>query len=747
MTGNTKVWRAPLAGLASLAMVATMGVAASTAVAAPAAKYTVTYKGGDTAVTSTSVYAGESLADALGGYTTGAINAGSTTFVGWKDADGNYYDFNAPVTGDVTLTADRASDAVKVEFSDINGADQPAFYLPDGANGNSYYVRRGEALGAQRTPADKADGKLVTSWTVDTNSDEGTGTTTQSDLTVQNVYKPEDGKFSIEPDVVATATDGQVAQFKADISNDAAKGHLLGAKSDGDGTAAYVKDVLLDANGKGSATVPAWVHTNTADNIFTPTGWRVSPKGAKYESVTPTVSFDKNGVSLEALDYAKAWTVTFKDTKGATVATKTVADGKYLSDVPDVNNIKVDGYTVKGWKYVSGRLTDSYTDTAYRPGDTVTDWDTAKISGDVVFEAVQGGFTTEVKVTFKDTDYRGSNDPVTTTVKGGEYLDSSKAPSWTRDGYVLAGWTQSDTTDWDWNTLIGDTTLTQKDFTLTAKWVKTDGSVLDAALAYIKGEYTESGTTHPADKAEKYFTSETWGKFETVYQKVQNEKAQLVRASADGKVSDADAARLVSELKAAWEQLKIDAKGNPGLDENGSNAASQNEFVYRLHKDGLRLYSQTPVEIYAAQRTGWTLDNGYLFRAAPKTAAADKYFTKYASFDTAVDEVSSGEDPEYKDDLAAKLDAVADPILNQIERYSSPNGTDWVYTSNPTEQASLKRGGWNHEGTAFVVPTFGGTPVVRFALNGQHLMSTGVTEQNALVRAGWTREGVAFRAL
>ncbi|WP_146194773.1 hypothetical protein, partial [Bifidobacterium callitrichidarum] len=31
MTGNTKVWRAPLAGLASVAMIATMGVAASTA--------------------------------------------------------------------------------------------------------------------------------------------------------------------------------------------------------------------------------------------------------------------------------------------------------------------------------------------------------------------------------------------------------------------------------------------------------------------------------------------------------------------------------------------------------------------------------------------------------------------------------------------------------------------------------------------------------------------------------------------
>ncbi|OZG58589.1 prophage pi3 protein 01, partial [Bifidobacterium myosotis] len=39
MTGNTKVWRAPLAGLASVAMIATMGVAASTASAAPTTDY------------------------------------------------------------------------------------------------------------------------------------------------------------------------------------------------------------------------------------------------------------------------------------------------------------------------------------------------------------------------------------------------------------------------------------------------------------------------------------------------------------------------------------------------------------------------------------------------------------------------------------------------------------------------------------------------------------------------------------
>ena len=53
MTGNTKVWRAPLAGLASVAMIATMGVAASTANAADSKvapyNFTVTFdaNGGD----------------------------------------------------------------------------------------------------------------------------------------------------------------------------------------------------------------------------------------------------------------------------------------------------------------------------------------------------------------------------------------------------------------------------------------------------------------------------------------------------------------------------------------------------------------------------------------------------------------------------------------------------------------------------------------------------------------------------
>ena len=746
MTGNTKVWRAPLAGLASLAMIATMGVAAGTANAADAADtYKVTFKVDGKAGTSSKldmdgaiqVTAGDSLADALQGYNTGISFAGiaGKKFVGWLNGSA-YYDFNAPVTGDVTLTADLANtaDAVLVKFT---GVDDLKLAFPDASHSGEYYVRQGHALGAQRTPVDLADGKLVTSWNVDTNSDEGTGTTTQSDLTVQNVYDPEDGQFDISPNKV----DRTVKTLT--IKGDAVKGYVLGAKADGVNDVDYTKDVV---KGK-TAEIPAWVSA-TKNASEAPKVWK---NEATDESVASPVTVDDN-LTLVADGWTKTWTVTFKDASGNTVSTQKITDASpYLNDdqIADISAVKIDGFVVKGWKLLSGSVYDTYNKKNLATSNQVysADFENYKISSDVVFEAVQGGFTTEVKVTFKDTDYRGSNDPVTATVKGGEYLDPSKAPSWTRDGYVLAGWTQSDNTDWDWNTLIGDTTLTQKDFTLTAKWVKTDGSVLDAALAYIKGEYTESGTTYPADKAEEYFTSETWGKFETVYQKVQNEKAQLVRASADGKVSDTDAARLVSELKAGWEQLKIDAKGNPGLDADGSNAPTQNEFVYRLHKDGLRLYSQTPVEIYAAQRTGWTLDNGYLFRAAPKNAAADKYFTKYESFDTAAKEAAKN--GTSASDLAGKLDAVADPIIKTIQRYSSPNGTDWVYVASTgtAEINSLKRGGWNYEGTAFVVPTFGGTPVVRFALNGQHLMSTGVTEQNALVRAGWTREGVAFRGL
>ena len=239
MTGNNKVWRAPVAGLASAAMLATLGVGAMTANASESAPtYKVSFTVKNVKASSSKledgaieVTAGDSLADALQGYSTGVSFAGMPEkFVGWKDASGAYYDFDAPVTGDVALTADLAAtdDAVLVKFSTTDGLS-----FPDATHAGEYYVRQGQPLADQRKPVDVADGKLIVKWDV-----EGTE---QSDLTVNNVNDPADGTFDIAPS--ANGVETNVPQLTIKGNTD---GYVIGAKSDGANDTNYVVDVLKD---------------------------------------------------------------------------------------------------------------------------------------------------------------------------------------------------------------------------------------------------------------------------------------------------------------------------------------------------------------------------------------------------------------------------------------------------------------------------------------------------------------------
>ena len=96
MTGNTKVWRAPLAGLASVAMIATMGVAASTASAVePTKAAAITFVAGDSKYVWTESgqidgkVDGAELASAVAeadAELQSKIPAGET-FTGWFDGD------------------------------------------------------------------------------------------------------------------------------------------------------------------------------------------------------------------------------------------------------------------------------------------------------------------------------------------------------------------------------------------------------------------------------------------------------------------------------------------------------------------------------------------------------------------------------------------------------------------------------------------------------------------------------------
>ena len=767
MTGNTNKWRAPLAGLASLAMVATMGVAATTANAAVRETHTVTFSINNKTY-DVSVKNGASVADTLHRHTLNGTGGAKTitgvdytNFAGWQD-----FSFDDPVYTTKTVKAitpnDVSKDAVKVTYSQYGTVG--LINAPEGAQtpatGVSYYIPVGSDL-SKRAPLDVVDNnQVVLNWKVQrfyANGKPASTATTEADLSKVDTTTAAGQTIQLTPNFVAAKT----VKITGDVN-----GYVIGAYADGTPDDTYEFDV---ANGQTVKLPKYWVNKdgNATDPFVTPAklqygavkydfGGDYTGNGAVGVELTPSYETSQSGYS-----------VTFKDANGNEIKTYRATEdsdkdlkGKFLTaaDRENISTITIPNFYVKGWKAdVPANITDTDTGRAFTNSEglsyhlfTSADLDHASFTGNVIFTPVQGGTTGTVKITFRDTNYVGKHDTVVVDAKGGEYLSSDKFPSWTRDGYVFVRWVLSDANgnpikadgtsahnvndkvEFNSDKLVGEFgSPFQNNFTVVAVWGKVDATVLDAALKYIT-----------PSTADAYFTSETAGNFKTVYNNVVKERTQLINASTDNKVSDADAAKLVAELKAGWEQLKFDAKGNPTI---SALDPRKNSFVFRLHKGGLRLYSQTPSEIYAAQRTGWTVDNGYLFRAASKDAQKSTEINSLKDFKAAAQ--ATGLTGKPADELASKLDAIADPIVTVIERYSSPNGADWVYTSNTTEMKSLDRGGWSHEGVAFVVPTFGGTTVVRFAKNGQHLMSTGATEQASLVRNGWTREGVAFRGL
>ena len=723
MTGNNKVWRAPVAGLASAAMLATLGVGAMTANASESAPtYKVSFTVKNVKASSSKledgaieVTAGDSLADALQGYSTGVSFAGMPEkFVGWKDASGAYYDFDAPVTGDVALTADLAAtdDAVLVKFSTTDGLS-----FPDATHAGEYYVRQGQPLADQRKPVDVADGKLIVKWDV-----EGTE---QSDLTVNNVNDPADGTFDIAPS--ANGVETNVPQLTIKGNTD---GYVIGAKSDGANDTNYVVDVLKDE----SFTVPSWVSVNVNPSVY-PQGWVVEGTSKTFDGATPTVTVDEAmTLIVNEKTVEKTVTVKFNDASGKTIASATVPfengmDYGYLPagfDVPAVP--EMEGFVAKGWKLDSGTIADS--DAPANGIYTADDFDTVQFKSDAVFVPFQGGFTTEIKVTFKDVDYRGNNDSVVVTVNGGTYLDASQAPEWTRDGYILAGWTKDGNTPYDFDTLIGGT---DKDFTLTAMWVKASNDILDAALAYINPDNNEY---------KDYFTTDSYTAFKSVYDGVLKDKKAAEYNSSDSKVSDEVAADLVSQLRDGWEDLVFNHSADGT--ENGGYSV-----VHRLNQNGDHFYTQDPNEVKYLTSTlnndQW-VDEGRLFLTIPRSANQnwDSDLEALSSFDRAAGKVVDGVAVA---DLASKLDEVADPIVEAVYRvYNKANG-DHVWTVDAHEYEVLSSGAdWNAEGTAFYVPVFGDTTVTRLYGGNRHLLSTDSHEAEVLAQNGWNNEGVAFRA-
>ncbi|KAA8819009.1 InlB B-repeat-containing protein [Bifidobacterium vespertilionis] len=703
MTGNNKFWRASLAGLASVAMLATMGVtAANAADAAKAAEYDVTIVKADGTKVSNpkgKSFAGETLADYFGGYTTGeapsSVAGTAEKFVGWT-VDGQYVDFNATISGDLTLTARvvKNSEAVRVQYTEDTGKNAN-LQFPDGTTtgdatyGTYWYVEQGQALNAQRVPQDVAgDGKLVTSWNAD-------GETVDDLTKVVNVTDP-DG-FSIKPATIDAKAKSLIVAFTG-------YGYPAGGLSDGYTISgldvAYAKDTVAD-----SLTVPAFVVTSGDKTVRT---WvdKANPDNGTTYAAGDAVDLSKGTVTLIARDTTTKHVVAFDSNGGTAVSSQTVNDGD-AATLPETPTRE--GYVFKGWQY-NGKVYS-----------TQVDLNSLPIRGDVTFKA-QWAKTTAVQVTFTDADYVGKNADVKVTVNAGDVFTEDQAPTWTREGYKFAGWTK-DGVKYVFGSLIGDS---QKNFTLTATWEAVKSADVETALKYVPAvafkDATGKQVTSDQDvkNVKGDFTDSSWNAYEAEYAKVYQAYVKAQYASEKNTLSDKDAADLVNQLDAALKGLVfVSAAGT-----NNDGTTSRYQRLYNQWADDHIYTDGVTDDVAKLQELGWKLEPSAGFVALDPAKAA-----WYADEDNA---------------------GPVDTIVTRVYRFFNQYNSRHLYTADSDERVTVLEAGWTEEPSADIyVPANGSKSVYRVynPYTGEHLYTLDANEANGLVPLGWIDEGVAFKAL
>ena len=252
MTGNTKVWRAPLAGLAAAAMLATMGVAAGTANAAtfdpssPSAiakydfKVTFDANGGTVLGSSDVIKAsdtGSDLADGYLTYTPGtyalagrtakkSTNSGAV-FTGWYTKDGVKFDPNTFINADTTLYAHYADPGELDTFTFTLGTQAKQAAVKNGfqtyASDNDFKVKtvtgtttikvaRTDRIPSWELPVDKTgDSQALTGWKTATGSslDENTAVSFDQltgDLSAIAANKGKDQTYRLTPTTTAATS-------------------------------------------------------------------------------------------------------------------------------------------------------------------------------------------------------------------------------------------------------------------------------------------------------------------------------------------------------------------------------------------------------------------------------------------------------------------------------------------------------------------------------------------------------------
>ncbi|KAA8818880.1 hypothetical protein CSQ85_06530, partial [Bifidobacterium rousetti] len=511
MTGNTKVWRAPLAGLASVAMLATMGVAAGTASAATASvpKYdfsitlhanspkdapAANVKGttGGFAATADVEFNSidtdnDSKLDEL--YSTSSyilndanLTAADWVFTGWytgAEYGSAKFDFkNTVVTKHIDLYAHWADpdNQVNLRFQKRTGdlfaspaspyAGGDAAKTPfENEDGNQYRLtvaKQDGKIAAWELPVDKADDqRVVEQWKADPSAANVSNPVGATDpVTLEDLTTGFDGKlkfagngpFNVSLEAQDPGANATTVKYYT-VKSSAPK-KTVDVK--------YGEKIPTDIDlGDGSTLAGKWYYVDSKTGFPAP----LADGATANEQYGGTLELLATGGSTSS------FTVTYHvyvNGVAKTVATEYVAAGETAKGAYTPSR---DGdYTFAGWSTSSDEFTQD-----------VVDLGSLKINKNTDLYAVWK--TDKAKVTF---DYRYAGKKTTKSYAAGETFGLPTDVS--RDGFKLVGWYTKNTvpTDFEWLKVYDNSVLNQHDAFKQDKtvWVKVDKTYAATAAKY-----------------------------------------------------------------------------------------------------------------------------------------------------------------------------------------------------------------------------------------------------------------------
>ncbi|MDM8322792.1 InlB B-repeat-containing protein [Bifidobacterium pullorum] len=713
MTGNNKVWRMPVAGLASVAMLATLGVTAMTANAAEVTRTVTLHANGGTfnpqtvgtqgvvsADGSTMVFEttatdtalpktiDDALVDVIGAgvgpdylYDEGATIATmeDNTFTGWYPAAaaGAAVSPDTVLDDDIDLYAHWSTNPVTVHF-DGKG-------VSDNADVN---VNQNDVIADWQVPGDlnSTDGRLVKGWAskYDASTVVDPAGMTAEEL-LENIKAGQSGVNNVSLEAVMYDAD-QVHTVKFTKS---AKDLQFYVGQEYKGRNNYQFEVV-----EGTEINPPTARYE-ADKSMYVTAWRA--ENDKNNAVFPkTVNQD---YVFKAVDNAHGYTVNFwydyEEADSQLLSSTTVGEDEAVAKPADPTR---DGYTFAGWVDKNGK--------AWNFKNNVTNANTK----DGVLNLYATWKLAAASVKF----HTNSDDVESVITKSFADGDKFEAPEVTRDGYVLDGWysdaslttevtyfgrtlrlnATSDTASLEYavSTAPGGNTgavVTWQPVAaeLWAKWIVADESAIkdQEAVTPARLLYEDSNPSKPFLSESKYFTTDSFNEFTDWYDSTYLPAKQA--AQADGGFTRAEAAELVTMLKEAQSKLVF----------------RTDVTVWRFEKDGQHIYAQGKEETDNLLADGW----------------------KHETFG---DLHTVG--------VAGLPRATVDELLTKVSRLREKATGQYMLTADQNEIDALGDAWKNETFSALYAPKNGTTPVYRLYLkyNNEHLVTADANEYNTQIQ-------------